>query len=116
MKLFNAWYCLFAQRAWMALVHKGVDFEYIEVDPYDMTEWWLKISRDTAMVPVLVDANSDGLGKITIIESNRILEYLEDRFPDEAPIFSDDPNQRAEKKSIGWITLATKLHPICTEY
>ena len=28
-----AWYCPFAQRAWMALLHKGLDFDYLEVDP-----------------------------------------------------------------------------------
>ena len=53
MKFYNAWYCPFAQRAWMALVHKNIDFEYIEVDPYDSTEWWIKVSRGAELVPVL---------------------------------------------------------------
>jgi glutathione S-transferase len=38
MKLYTAWYCPFAQRAWMTLVHKNINFDYIEVDPYDKTE------------------------------------------------------------------------------
>ena len=53
MKLYNAWYCPFAQRAWMALEHKGIDFEYVEVDPYNQTDWWMKVSRGDSLVPVL---------------------------------------------------------------
>jgi glutathione S-transferase len=38
MKLYSAWYCPFAQRTWTALLYKGVQFEYVEIDPYDKTE------------------------------------------------------------------------------
>jgi len=98
MKLYNAWYCPFAQRAWMGLIHKGIDFEYVEVDPYDYSDWWLKVSRGAALVPVLVQPNSNGSGETTIVESNRILEYLEDYAADANPLFANDPNQRAEQK------------------
>jgi glutathione S-transferase len=98
MKFYNAWYCPFAQRAWMALVHKNIDFEYIEVDPYDRTEWWIKISRGAELVPVLVQHNSNGEGETTIVESNRILEYLEDFQPTDKPIFAGDALERAEQK------------------
>ncbi|MCP4391151.1 MAG: glutathione S-transferase family protein [Gammaproteobacteria bacterium] len=98
MKLYNAWYCPFAQRAWMALVHKGIEFEYVEVDPYDYSDWWLEVSRGAALVPVVVQPNSDGDGETTIVESNRILEYLEDFAPDGNSIFERDPNRRAEQK------------------
>ena len=97
MKLYNAWYCPFAQRAWMALVYKEIDFEYVEVDPYDKSEWWLKVSRGAALVPVLVHANGDGDGETTIVESNRILEFLEDYWQ-KNPIFANQPLQRAEQK------------------
>jgi glutathione S-transferase len=82
----------------MALVYKGIDFEYVEVDPYDSTQWWIEVSRGAELVPVLVQANSNGVGETTIVESNRILEYLEDYLPDTNPIFADDPLQRAEQK------------------
>ena len=98
MKLYNAWYCPFAQRAWMALIHKGIDFEYVEVDPYDKTDWWLKVSRGAALVPVVVQPNTAGDGETTVVESNRILEFLEDCQPDSSAIFSSDPLQRAEQK------------------
>ena len=97
MKLYSAWYCPFAQRAWMAVVYKGIDFDLIEVDPYDSTQWWLEISRGAGLVPVVVQGNGEG-SDTTIIESNRILEYLEDYYPEKTPIFSDKPNQRAEQK------------------
>ena len=45
LKLYSAWYCPFAQRAWMTLLLKQIDFEYIEVDPYQETEWWSDTSR-----------------------------------------------------------------------
>lgn len=96
MKLYNAWYCPFAQRAWMTLVHKNINFEYIEVDPYDKSKSWLTISRGAAMVPVLIQPNDDG-SETTIVESNRVLEYLEDYQP-QYPIFADQPNQKAEQK------------------
>lgn len=98
MKLYNAWYCPFAQRAWMALVHKGIEFEYVEVDPYDSTDWWVRVSRGAELVPVLVQSNSNGIGETTIVESNRILEFLEDYQPQQNPIFSADPLERAEQK------------------
>jgi glutathione S-transferase len=97
MKLYNAWYCPFAQRAWMALTYKEIDFELVEVDPYDATDWWLRVSRGAGLVPVVVQPNEDG-SETTIIESNRILEYLQDYYPQRPALFSDSPNQRAEQK------------------
>ena len=98
MKLYCAWYCPFAQRAWMALLYKELAFEYIEVDPYDETDWWLNISRQTAYVPVIIPTNDDGQQAKSIVESARILEYLDDLKPNQHPIFSSTPEQRAEQK------------------
>ena len=98
MKLYNAWYCPFAQRAWMALIHKGIDFDYVEVDPYNKTDWWVKVSRGAELVPVLVEENKNGDGETTIVESNRILEFLDDCRPHQAPIFAADALERAEQK------------------
>ncbi|MCP4430242.1 MAG: glutathione S-transferase family protein [Gammaproteobacteria bacterium] len=114
MKLYSAWYCPFAQRAWIALEYKGIDFEYVEVDPYDQTDWWLKTSRGTALVPVLAQVNDNG-GESTIVESNRILEYLEDMYPEQNPIFADQPDQRAEQKY--WMDqVSNKITPYFYRY
>ncbi len=97
MKLYSAWYCPFAQRAWIALEHKGIDFDNLEVDPYDKSEWWLGVSRGSAMVPVIVHSD-DSADESTVLDSNRILEFLDDLYPQKTPIFSDKPGQRAEQK------------------
>ena len=97
MKFYNAWYCPFAQRAWMALVYKDIDFDYIEIDPYDFTDSWLEISRGFALVPVVIQSNGSG-EDTTIVESLRILEYLEDYYPETAPLFADTANARSQQK------------------
>ena len=47
-----AWFCPYAQRSWIALRHKGVDFEYKEQDPYDKSPEWLAINP-RGLVPAL---------------------------------------------------------------
>jgi hypothetical protein len=51
--LYSAWYCPFAQRAWIGLAHKKVSFDYVETDPYEKTVDWMRVSRGTGQVPVL---------------------------------------------------------------
>ncbi len=97
MKLYSAWYCPFAQRAWMALEHKGIDFDYVEVDPYHKTDWWLEVSQGSAMVPVIVQSG-ESTEQSTVLDSNRILEYLDDLYPQKNAVFSDKPGQRTEQK------------------
>ena len=38
----------------MAPLHKGLDFDYVEADPYRKSRWWPGISRNLAKVPVIV--------------------------------------------------------------
>ena len=52
-KFYNAWFCPFAQRAWIALVHKGVKFEYIEQDPYNKSPEWLAVNP-RGLVPAIL--------------------------------------------------------------
>ena len=101
LRFYSAWYCPFAQRAWMALLHKGLDFEYIEVDPYRKSTWWLNMSRNRATVPVLVAPSDNTNGPSTVIDSTRILEYLEDRVPEANPLYPGDANARAELRFWG---------------
>jgi glutathione S-transferase len=93
MKLYSAWYCPFAQRTWMSLLHKGVNFEYVETDPYNKTRQWLDISRQTGMVPVLAPAKGN-----TVPGSNRTIEYLDHAYPSSPMLYSMDPEQKAEQK------------------
>lgn len=97
-KLYSAWYCPFAQRAWMALLLKQVDFEYIEVDPYQESDWWQKISRGHNLVPVLVTRDDDSTKEATIVDSSRVLEYLDECYSDILPFLPDNLEQRAEAR------------------
>ena len=81
LKFYATWYCPFAQRAWMALLHKGLAFDYIEVDPYRQSHWWLAISRQRAKVPVIDSPAAAESGSTTVIDSTRVIEFLEDLAP-----------------------------------
>lgn len=35
-RLFCSWFCPYAQRAWIALEEKGVDYTYVEINPYEV--------------------------------------------------------------------------------
>jgi glutathione S-transferase len=96
--LYSAWYCPFAQRAWMTLLHKGIAFDYNEVDPYESSDWWLEISRGRSTVPVVVVPAEDGGPSLTVVDSTRVVEYLDERSPDSDPLFAADLATRTEQR------------------
>lgn len=98
MKFYYAWYCPFAQRAWMTLLHKGLECELIEVDPYDKTNWWMEISRNTAQVPVIEYFDEENDNKTTIVDSTHVVEFLEELKPTFNPILPNSPAVRAEQR------------------
>ena len=87
-KLYCAWFCPFAQRAWIALLHKGVDFEYVEQDPYDKTPEWLSVNP-RGLVPAVIHE-----GKC-IYESTVVLEYIDEAWKQGNRILPKDPYERA---------------------
>jgi len=95
MKLYSSWYSPFAQRAWLALLHKGADFEIVEVDPYEKTGSWMRISRGMGQVPVLVDDTGPG-EPLAVPGSLRTLEFVDERFAGQGTaLFPGDPAGRA---------------------
>ncbi len=110
MKLYSAWYCPFAQRAWLSLLQKDVSIEYIEIDPYDKTPAWLNISRGGGQVPVIEVASRENEIS-TVTDSLRIIEFIDDYYPNEgAAIFPESPQQKAEAKY--WMdVVSTKIIP-----
>lgn len=72
---YNAWFCPFAQRAWIGLNHRKIEYKYMEQDPYDKSGEWLKVNP-RGLVPALIHN-----GK-SIYESTIFLEYLDEAFPD----------------------------------
>ncbi len=98
MKLYCAWYCPIAQRTWMALLYNGVDFEYVEIDPYEKTDEWIALSRGNGQVPVLVDTAEDGR-EISVPDSFRTLEYIEMKYTDVGPrLYPPSASETADVK------------------
>jgi glutathione S-transferase len=96
MKFYSSWYSPFAQRTWLALLHKGVDFEYIEVDPYEKTESWIRVSRGMGQVPVLVDGTGKGEPH-SVPGSLRTLEFIDEEFASQGTmLFPGNPAGRAD--------------------
>lgn len=87
-KFYNAWFCPFAQRAWIAFLEKGVAFEYIEQDPYNKTAEWLAVNP-RGMVPAIVHN-----GK-SIYESSVCIEYIDEAWDTGKYLLPKDPYERA---------------------
>jgi glutathione S-transferase len=91
------------ERVELALAHKGIEVEHVDVDPADRSEVVRVSGQD--LVPVLVD------GDRVLSDSPVILEYLEERFP-EPPLYPSEPARRAEVRLfLDWFNLLWKRPP-----
>jgi glutathione S-transferase len=75
------------ERVALAAGHKGVDIEWIDVDPADRSP--VERVSGQPLVPVLVD------GDEIVADSPAIVDWLERRFP-EPPLYPREPARRAE--------------------
>ncbi len=90
MKLVDAARCPYCARVRIALHEKGLDVETTEVDLTDRPQWLLDLNPPNGRVPVLDDG-------FTLPESEVIMGYLEDRYP-EPPLLPADPAERAHAR------------------
>ena len=91
------------ERVALALAHKGVDVDWVDVDPDDRSPV-LAISGQE-LVPVLVD------GDVVLSDSPVILDYLEERFP-EPSLYPADEARRAEVRVfVDWFNRVWKRPP-----
>jgi glutathione S-transferase len=93
LKLYHYWSSVCSQKVRMCLAEKRLAWESVHVDIFafdNYTDWYTKLNPK-AVVPTL-----DHNGSI-LIESNVILEYLEDNFPD-APLRPADLYERAQMR------------------
>ena len=91
----------------LALAHKGLDVEWVDVDPRDRTA----VERVSAqpLVPVLVD------GDAVVSDSTAILRYLEHRHP-EPPLWPRADPRRAEAEVfVDWFNRVWKVAPNAIE-
>ena len=86
MKLYDAARCPFCARVRIALAEKGLDYETVEIDLRNRPDWIYELNP-TGKVPVVDDG-------FVLPESAVIMEYLDDRYP-EQPLLADDPRSRA---------------------
>ena len=91
------------ERVALALAHKGVEVEWVDV-PYDDRTEIVRVSGQP-LVPVLVD------GDLVLHDSPRILEHLEERFP-EPPLDPREPARREELRVfVDWFNQVWKRPP-----
>jgi glutathione S-transferase len=87
LRLYRARFSTNVERVALALAHKGLEVESVEIS-YDDRSPVIEVSGQ-GLVPVLVD------GTIVVPDSRRILTFLEEKWPD-PPLFPRDPARLVE--------------------
>jgi maleylpyruvate isomerase len=106
-QLFRAPFSTNVERVALALAHKGLEVESVEISYSDRSPV-MEVSGQP-LVPVLVD------GDDVISDSTRIMRHLETRWPD-PPLFPRDPARRAELDVfLEWFNEVWKLPPNAIE-
>jgi glutathione S-transferase len=102
-RLYGIPYSTNVERVSLALAFKGLEVEYVEIDPEDRLPVRNLSGQDR--VPVLVE---DGR---VIADSTVILDYLEERYP-EPPLYPADEARRAEVRVfVDWFNRVWKHWP-----
>ena len=95
------------ERVALALGHKGIAVEWIDVDPADRSE--VERISGQSLVPVLLDAGS------VIVDSTEILRHVEAAHPDR-PLWPADESSRAELDVfLDWFNRVWKVPPNAIE-
>ncbi|XP_033752254.1 glutathione S-transferase U19-like [Pecten maximus] len=90
LKLYCAWFCPFAQRAWIAFLEKGIPFQYVEINSYEKPPELMAVNPN-GLVPVIVLEN----GK-SVFESAVCIQYVDELGPEGKQILPKDPFERAQ--------------------
>ncbi len=91
------------ERVALAAGHKGVEVEWIDVDPADRSS--VEAVSGQPLVPVLVE------GDEVVSDSPRVLDWLERRFP-EPSLYPREPARRAEVEIfVDWFNRVWKRPP-----
>lgn len=98
MKLYQYEVCPFCCKVKSVLDYKGIPYEKVEVNPMTHEELaWNEKALQHDKVPVLVD------GDETVLESNDIIHYLDEKFPKKSVIAK---TKSAAAKQKEWIDFA----------
>ncbi|MDE2260333.1 MAG: glutathione S-transferase N-terminal domain-containing protein [Betaproteobacteria bacterium] len=90
MTLYSGTTCPFSQRCRIVLFEKGMDFQIIDIDLFNMPED-IGVMNPYNRVPILVERD------LILYESNIINEYIDERFP-HPQLMPADPVMRARAR------------------
>ncbi|XP_062091544.1 probable glutathione S-transferase [Humulus lupulus] len=90
--LLDFWVSMFGMRVRIALDEKGIKYEYKEQDLFDKGPLLLQMNPIHKKIPVLIHNGKP------ICESLIILQYIDEVWPDKAPLLPSDPYQRAQAR------------------
>ncbi|KAK0668548.1 NAD-dependent protein deacetylase hst2-1 [Cercophora samala] len=80
LKLYAGWFCPFVQRAWITLQEKGVDYQYIEINPYHKTPEFLALNPRGLIPTLVLPPGGEGGGQRVLYESMIVCEYLDEEY------------------------------------
>ncbi|HWL32626.1 MAG TPA: glutathione S-transferase family protein [Gaiellaceae bacterium] len=103
LKLYRIPFSTNVERVALALAHKGVPVEYVDVDSDDRSRV-VEVSGQE-LVPVLVD------GDRVISDSPAILDYLEERFPERSLYPVEEPRRAEVRIFVEWFNHVWKRPP-----
>ncbi len=95
------------ERVSLALAHKELEVEWIDVDPRDRSP--VVEASGQELVPVLV---ADG---IPVVDSSRIVEWLEDVYPAPPLLPADEARREEVRLFVEWFDVAWKYPPNAIE-
>ncbi|URE45079.1 glutathione s-transferase [Musa troglodytarum] len=98
--LLDFWVSPFGQRCRIALAEKGVEYEYREENLRDKSPLLLKSNPVHKKIPVLIDHGRP------VCESLNIVQYIDEKWPDRAPLLPADSYARAQARF--WADLVDK--------
>jgi glutathione S-transferase len=94
--LYSSWFCPFAQRAWIAAEESGVNYQWVEINPYYVnphqpggyTKKSLTLDEKAALYPDFIQASPRGLvpailhhdDNVVLWESLPVSEYIDAYF------------------------------------
>mmetsp|Transcript_17842 Transcript_17842/g.33798 ORF Transcript_17842/g.33798 Transcript_17842/m.33798 type:complete len:320 (-) Transcript_17842:166-1125(-) len=123
-KLYSSWFCPFAQRAWIAMEEKGVKYQWVEINPYEVdpkqpggyTKKALLLSEKKKKFPGFVETSPTGLvpgldnqGE-RVHDSLIVVEYIDEAFEGPALLPSSALLRAQQRKWSNYVTEAIQKH------
>ncbi|KAM5567189.1 glutathione S-transferase U10 [Rosa sericea] len=88
--IYGSWISSFTARVKIALKLKGIDYEYVEEDITNKSQMMLNYNPIHKKVPILVHQGRP------IVESQVILEYIDENWSHAPKLLPEDPYEKAK--------------------